>query len=555
MSVSLIDVATGEMQRIAVPDPGEAWAQVRLRPPAHWGGGPVVLELRDGVTGPRGWVAVHGPYADPLGLSLFATLALAAAGAALLGAWRVTRRESRAGRKAFLLAAILLALMGLRLTVEGRMISIDEEIPVMVSDAMQARGDLDPDWGRTAMRDGFRYPSYNFYAYNVAAHAVIAIGDAWRAPSIVSLRAFNVFLQLGAALLVFSALTRPGAPGAARWLATAGVALAPMAVQDAFIARPESLLYLLTALALWVALRVGAPGRRLVALAAVVAAGMAVKLTFLSVAILAAPTLGTLWRAGWREALRSVALASVVFAGVLAASMPYAFLNASALLNGMRALAEQYAGGHAPHSLPEPDRLRFIGWVLGYFALTLGGLLVAAPLAPLLARGKAGLDGVVGAAFASAAVVFAYFATQNVFFERNFAHAMLLLIVVSSVGIAAIAGPRLRVLAAAAALAAPLWWAPQVSDAARRGDRALLADKGTDREGAPTVYFSSPRDCRGLVRFLDFNDPFSKAALTEMKAQGFREERFSPGRFRAVPTSTLQVYLEADSRYLRCPQR
>src|ERR1043165_5377419 len=144
----------------------------------------------------------------------------------------------------------LLALfVGLRANFSHPWLNMDEGMPMAVSQAMTRRGVVDPDWAFPAENP----PShqYNFYLYNIVAHGVLRLTAGLHVSPYPTLRVLNLMFQLAALALTLDALRRIGIGRFS--IARAGVliAVAPGLVQDTGLVRPESFLYLLSALFVW----------------------------------------------------------------------------------------------------------------------------------------------------------------------------------------------------------------------------------------------------------------------------------------------------------------
>ena len=87
----------------------------------------------------------------------------------------------------------------------------DEWIPLKISEAMRARRSLDPNWRFADVPHYFRYDQYNFYLYNVVAHAVITVGGWLHLAALFALRWANVPFQLLALAFTADAARRIGA--------------------------------------------------------------------------------------------------------------------------------------------------------------------------------------------------------------------------------------------------------------------------------------------------------------------------------------------------------
>jgi len=264
----------------------------------------------------------------------------------------------------------------------------DESIAVKISQAMRARRSLDPNWRFADLPHYFRYDQYNFYLYNVLAHAVITGGGWLHLAPLFALRWANVPFQLAALAFTADAARRIGAGRFTVALVGALIALAPGMVQDASLARPESFLYLLSALFLWVLTLPLAERWRMLLAGAVLGTGIAVKLTFGSLAIVL-PFLVPIRGRGMRDLAATAVSFAAGAAIAIAALAPYALIHFDVYLNGIAALVAQYTGVHPPHALPVYDAVSQVAWIGGYFFQLYGFALPAALVAPFLLQGAA----------------------------------------------------------------------------------------------------------------------------------------------------------------------
>ena len=298
----------------------------------------------------------------------------------------------------------------------------DESIAVKISEAMRARRRLDPNWRFADLPHYFRYDQYNFYLYNVLAHAVITGGGWLHLAPLFALRWANVPFQLAALAFTADAARRIGAGRFTVALVGALIALAPGMVQDASLARPESLLYLLSALFLWVLTLQFTERWRMLLAGAVLGAGTAVKLTFASLAIVL-PFLVPIRGRGVRDLAATAVSFAAGAAIAIAALAPYALIHFDVYLNGIAALAAQYTSVHPPHALPVYDAVSQVTWIGGYFTQLYGFAVPAALVAPLLLQGAARQWAL--ALVTAFLALFVYFASKTVFFEqfRSRAHS------------------------------------------------------------------------------------------------------------------------------------
>ncbi len=431
----------------------------------------------------------------------------------------------------------------------------DEWIPIKISEAMRARRSLDPNWRFADVPHIFRYDQYNFYLYNVVAHAVITVGGWLHLASLIALRHANVLFQLVALALTADAARRIGAGRFAAAVAGALIAFAPGMVQDASLARPESFLYLLSALFLWMLTLPLAERWRMVLAGAVVGAGIAVKLTFASLAIVLpflVPIRGRPVRALAATAASFAAGAAVAIA-VLA---PYVLIHFDVYLNGLAYLAAQYNGVHPPHSLPAYDVVVQTAWIGGYFVELYGFAVPAALVAPFLLQGA--VQRWALALVAAFLVLFVYFASKTVFFERNFAHVLIPLLLAAALGIGALKHRSWRIAAALLTVLPMAYWSTQIVRAVRAPKRLEQFETANRLQVKHHVPFTGifagdiPARC-DILSFHDFNDSWTRAYRDKLEQHGFEQFAHYHSGFGPLVTSTLHTYFAADVRYFRCP--
>src|SRR4051812_38382282 len=247
---------------------------------------------------------------------------------------------------------VLIAFFALRLIRGAAIINQDELIPLRLAEAMSARGTLDPNWNWADLGI-LKYDSYNFYFYNLLAFFVIKPAQWLGLPALGALRVANIVMQLATLWLARGTLRRIGGDMRSQLFACALIAVAPGLVQDAYMARPESLIYLFTALLIWVLTLDIALTYRMASVGLVLGAGIAVKVTFASAGLLVLVPLAEQWR---ERSLREWGVCAAVLgfctAVAFAIAAPYALFHPLVYLNGLAQLAQQYSNPHPPHSLP-----------------------------------------------------------------------------------------------------------------------------------------------------------------------------------------------------------
>lgn len=445
------------------------------------------------------------------------------------------------------LVALLFVFTALRLDLRPRAVNYDEEIPAKVSQAMSSMGRLDPNWALADVPASLKYPQYNFYSYNIASHAVVGVARVFSVRPLVALRFANLLYQAVAIAAVVAMLWNLGAAIAVWWLAAGLLAVAPAMVHDAHMARPESFLYMLFALAALAAtLRTGLLARA-VMVGAIVGVGTACKVTFIATGLVLVPLL---WPVS-RHTLAAAAAGAVVAIVAFAASAPYALINFDVFLNGLSYLVDQYSGSHPPHSLIDRSALGSLAWTAEFLLKLYGPLIPAALILPLILGRSALLIGLWLAAIA----VLGYFAPKPVLFERNLS----LGIFAAAVLLAAMA-ERSRLAWACAIIAAlPMaYWSAQIAFAsAGVGADRFKAWSATYFVSPVTAYWSGARDpelpkCRGQLLITNFNDELSRRAIEKAAREGYEFVSRYRSRFDALPVSTLHTYVEPGAVLFRC---
>ena len=453
----------------------------------------------------------------------------------------------------------LLALfIALRLNTSDVELNIDEQIPLRISEGMSARGDLDPNWRLADLSYFFKIDQYNFYLYNVVAHGVLKIGAWFGVAGLPALRVANVVFQLLALFFSIDALRRIGFAPFALALAAAFLALAPGMIQDAAIARPESLLYLVVALQIWVLTLRLSDRQTGFWFGLILGMGMAIKVTYgLAVIMIAVP-----WMLSWHTRSRSVVLtgaAAVVTGAALGfvSAAPYAVIHPDVLLNGIALLTHQYNFGQPPHSLPTYDVLHQSLWLGSYFGELYGLVPLASVAAPFLLKGKA--RNLAAGFVILTLVLFAYFSLKAVFYERNFSFTLVPVLLAAALAVSALRQRYWRVVAAAV-LAFPMgYWSIQIASAVHDPGRlarfeAAHALSPSERQNFDDSFDKTiPVRCE-TIGVTDFNEPWTAQYLVLLEDHGFRPIARYRSRFGTLVTSTLQTYLDADVHYFRCPE-
>lgn len=453
-------------------------------------------------------------------------------------------------------SCLLVAFVALRLNLSDVEFNIDELIPIKVSEAMRARGNLDPNWKFADLPWFWNRDQYNFYFYNIVAHGVVTVGSWLGAAPLPALRLANVAFQLCALGFAVDTLRRLGTDAFGVAVGGALLAVAPGLVQDAGMARPESLLYLVSAVHVWIlTLRLGELKRALL-FGLVLGVGCAIKVTYLMTGSL----LMIAWLLSWDVRswlLGTVALCAGVALG-FAMAAPYAVLHPGVFMDGLAALAETYNSGLPPHSLSQFDLLKQARWISGYFLQLYGPVLPAVLAAPFLLAGRQRRVAIAAVVFA--ALVFIYFIGKAVFFERNFSHVLIPLLLTAALAVAALRPLGWRLAAAVVLVLYMGYWSVQIAMATHDRDTAVArfetANGLNPSERLPfdaSVDRKVPMRC-DTISLVDNNDRWTADFLALLEAEGFVPIARYRSRFGALVTSTLHTYLDADVHYFRCPE-
>jgi hypothetical protein len=451
---------------------------------------------------------------------------------------------------------LLAVFVALRLNLSDVMLNIDELIPVKVSEAMAARGDLDPNWKFGDLPWFWNRDQYNFYFYNIVAHGVLTIGSWVGAAPLPALRLANVVFQLFALGFAIDALRRLGAGTFGMAVGGALLTVAPGLVQDAGMARPESLIYLIAAVQVWILTLRLPEVKRALLFGLLLGIGGAIKVTY----ALTGSLLVVVWVLSWGERRRwllgAVAVAAGAALGFVAAA-PHAYIGPGVFMRGLAALAETYNTGLPPHSLPQFDPVRQALWIAAYFLQLYGPVLLAALAAPLLLQGRP--RHVAIAVIVFALLVFIYFVGKPVFFERNFSHVLIPLLLIAGLAVTALRSFTWRVAAAAALVLYMGYWSVQIALATHDRDAVARFEAANGLAPTERLPFDTPPDRKvpercDTVALIDHNDPWTADFLAQLEAEGFHPIARYRGRFSPLVTSTLHTYLDSDMHYFRCPE-
>jgi hypothetical protein len=448
-------------------------------------------------------------------------------------------------------AALVTLFVFFRLNYQTRVINGDDWIVLGVSHGMAERGDLDTNWAVNPVPKEFRYPQYNFSAYNLVGHAILTVVGRPEI-EIPVLRAANLAFQGLAALLLALALRNARAPP---WGVALGVLLfvvAPGPVHDAHMLRAESLLYLLFAVVVWAATSPRPLLLRVAAAGLAIGFGAASKVTFLAAGLVMAPlVLIEVWRTPRWGVLLMLA-AGVSAAAGFAAGAPHALANPDAFLEGMKVLNAQYSHGQPPHSLVDYSPWAQALWIGSFFVILYGPLLPAG----LAGVGLARLPPWAFGLWLSAAATALWSVSEKTFFERNLALAVVAACVL--LGWLSARRPRTAAAIGLVSLVPMLWWSWHILYETLDHDlRRTAWERAQGLQVAKYVYVFDPPPadisrCDGVFGVRHFGDGWTERGLATLDARGERRMARYEGRFHLVPVSTLQNFLDRDVIYYAC---
>jgi hypothetical protein len=167
-----------------------------------------------------------------------------------------------------------------------------------------------------------------------------------------------------------------------------------------------------------------------------------------------------------------------------------------------------------------------VAWSGGYFIQLYGFAVPAALVAPLLLQGVARRWAL--ALVAAFLALFVYFASKTVFFERNFAHVLIPLLLAAALGIAALKHRSWRIAAALLTVLPMAYWSLQIVHAIWTPKRLAQFESAHALEAAHYVHFTQiylgefPSQC-DTIALHDFNDPWTRSYLEKLGQRGFQE--------------------------------
>lgn len=485
-------------------------------------------------------------------------IGLASIYSALLGQARFVVMQLKAKDFGLLLglAVIFILAVYVRFPSDGNIaFNIDEIIPIAVSKSMETRESLDPNWIHADLPEFLKYDQYNFYSYNILAHLVLSNAADSYGNELVYLRTLNLIIQLISLALIVDAIRRMKLGYNVMLFGALAVAFSPTMVFDSHIARPESLLYLVTCIGIWVYSANFGFWRNIIIFSVLLGFGSTIKITFPIVGI---PLIFMFYKKYDLDFKSMIAPGLVVLGvGILSFVVfaPYALISFGAFLNGLEFLSNQYASGHPPHTAPDPFFLSYFLWIVRFFAETHLGILLLICFAMFLPKSHRNLIIVLALPFVL--LVF-YFSTRVVFFERNFAHVLPLLIFASAVAFSDITNflkhtlkLKNRNLVSALSMLVIVTPMAMVSMNVFQAVHTELDSRQRFLDQYPgfsqiaqthTLMLAKAPDCGNLV-ITEFDNDRASIYRQMMQDNGFAVVAHYRGPFEGMATSTLQPYL------------
>jgi len=447
-------------------------------------------------------------------------------------------------RKFVALAFVAILFIILRIEFSDGPINVDENIAPSVARSMVERGDFNGNWRLAEnIMPYFKRDMHNFYSYNLFA---IPFLKPTENETIAALRSANIALQLGALAFIWFAMKNGGIAFWRRFYTSTAIAVLPTMAFDAHLARAESLLYFLAAAVIFVASVNRSVLLRWSLAAFIIGVGTASKLTFAATAIIFLPEGLKLLRNEPTKTIRLLAISALAMLAGFAATSPYTFIEPNVFFDGLGRLMRQYSTQHLPHSNPGTGMLDWASH-LALFAVGISGAACIAIRTPL----RSSPNWMIGLSI-MASVIYIYFATKPVFFERNISLALLASIIV------AFSLPRWRStnLILTASLIVMTYWSINIALlSSSRGSQiteweinkfGMAIDRTWPLTGAADL-LSTCGD--RIIGVSDYGDVTSQRIKNEI---GIEPMATRNGAFSKLPTSTLNTYLETSIDYYQC---
>lgn len=325
----------------------------------------------------------------------------------------------------------------------------DEIITLSVVDNILNNVTLDTNWKNARLPESFNYPSFNFSAYLIFSSFCVFVKNVFQLDSVSNLdflRFISSMLSLLNALIVFK-LGRILFNAKVGLIASFLMLLNPLLYQDSLYARPEAFLVFLTLAFCFTVLNPKYSQIKRLRLAGfllglMVATKFSCILLFPVVFFINAKNFDHFeeekksFRRNWK--FRFIVSRTLHFSSFLtmgfALGAPFAILNYKDFIFGSRYLNNQYSSGHWPHGLPAGSKLEQLAYSLNYFVPTFGLFLILASLFGVFVVVKMKNSRLLSVFFLFY-LIFIFFSTHAVFFERNFSHLIPLYLIFASLGV------------------------------------------------------------------------------------------------------------------------
>lgn len=447
-------------------------------------------------------------------------------------------------KKFVILAFVVTLFIALRIEFSDGPINVDENIAPSVARSMVERGDFNGNWRLAEnIMPYFKRDMHNFYSYNLFA---IPFLKPTENETIAALRSANIALQLGALAFIWFALKNGGISFWRRIYTSTALAVLPTMAFDAHLARAESLLYFLAAAVIFVASINRSVLFRWSIAGLIIGVGTASKLTFAATAIIFLPEGLKLLKTETTKTIRLLAISALAMLAGFAATSPYSFIEPNVFFDGLGRLMKQYSTQHLPHSSPGTGMLEWASH-LALFAIGISGAACIVIRIPL----RDSPNWMIGLSI-MAAVIYVYFATKPVFFERNISLALMASLIV------AFSLPRWRStnLVLATSLIVMTYWSFSIAQLSEsRGSQitewelnkfGMAIDRTWPLTGAADLLTTCGDRIIGVS---DYGDVTSQQIKKEI---GINPIATRNGTFSILPTSTLNTYLETSINYYQC---
>lgn len=394
----------------------------------------------------------------------------------------------------------------------------------------------------------------------VSVHFAILIGNIFGLEAIQSARSFNILMQFATIPLIYVSVRNLTKSVICGLFSIFVFISTPTIVLDATIVRPESMLYFLSAALVFVTTSRMGKLKTIILWGIIFALGSAIKITFLSLAPIA---VGGYIIRFWSDIKNSVMDAFLAFSAFMIALSivaPFIFINFDVTLNGVNYLQNQYDGLHPPHSLMSGGVFDYLLYNLHFFIVVIPAIFLLSAMGLIYGSREEVLW--IISLFSTFIILLIYFSTKTVFFERNYAHAIVPAIAAASIGFLILR--RKVTLPVSLIVMACLFFVPF--------NMSLAVLQGVHHRDADLPQFQSERGLSGYTRiteayslrnrplppcgefvFADFNDEFSRLYLGSVSVAGYNIDAVYHSRFRVLPTSTFHTYIESSHIFVSKP--